>query len=104
MIHEDVQHGAAVVHNGVHLLQGLLHSVVYHDDIGKAVLFFLGVLVEHIALVGGHDAAVFRPEQGDVLHNALAADAKLLCQLRTADRRSLPLKIGDDRRPARIPV
>ena len=68
----DIFHPAAVVHDQVQLLPGLLRGVA-DLKLPQAAGF---LLLQDIAAVGGDDIGPGCPDHGKVLHNYLAADPK----------------------------
>jgi len=98
MLHDDVQHGAALVHHGVEL--GLHIGAVM--TAGHLAQKAGGGRLDDIAPGGSGDLRTGGPEQGHVAHDHLTADAELLGQRPGADGlRSLLEKI-QDRLPALV--
>lgn len=76
VLHNDIQHGAPLVHNGVELLLHLVAAVAA----GKGTHHVTVRLWEEISPWGGGDLQTSGPEQGHVAHNDLPADRQLLGQ------------------------
>ena len=91
----DVLHPPAGIHNGFQLPD---HIIFLMTDLD---LPCAGVPLAHeIAPAGGDDLRRLGPDDGDVLHDDLAADVKLGGQLTGGNRFRLPLQNAKDLLPA----
>lgn len=81
VLHDDVQHGAALIHNGVELLLHLVGTVAA----GKGTHNGAVRLWKQVSPGSGGDLQSSGPEQGHVSHNDLPADRQLLGQGGGAD-------------------
>ena len=76
VLHDDVQHGAALVHHGVELLLHLVGAV----PAGKGTRNRAVCLGEEVTPGRGGNFQPSGPEQGHISHNDLPADRQLLGQ------------------------
>ena len=96
VLHDHVQHGAAVIHHELQLPAHVLRPV----DTGQLAGQTGGGAGEQIAPGGGGDVQPAGPQQGDVPHNDLPADRKTGRQDGGGDRPGRLGEIDGQRGPA----
>ena len=84
MVDDHVEHGATRVDDTRELIACLLHAMV-HLDHARGNSRAARRLLQHVAAIGRHDIVPIGAQQGDVLHDNLAAHTHLTSKCAAGD-------------------